>query len=110
MQHTLQNSTIYEASKYYDGYWDKTPDHPNKLKIKAKCGALRKTMRLTNQTLVLPVVSTERLLMTLVTCICIMKDAGQMASVHGMYEHANGILKDRHKLDLIKKRNILTSS
>ncbi|WMV41026.1 hypothetical protein MTR67_034411 [Solanum verrucosum] len=88
---TSQNTTICEASKYYDGCRDKTQDHPNRQKIKVKCGALQKAMRLTNQTLGLQVVSMECLLMTLVTCIYIMKDVGQMASVHRMYELQGGL-------------------
>uniref|UniRef100_M1DHP4 Late blight resistance protein n=1 Tax=Solanum tuberosum TaxID=4113 RepID=M1DHP4_SOLTU len=59
---------------------------------------------LTKATLELHVVSTVRLLMTLNSYVCIIKDAGQMASVPRMYEHARGTLKHRHKLELDKKK------
>lgn len=39
------------------------------------------------------------------TCICIIKNAGQMASVEGMYEHVRGILKHKNILQLIQKKH-----
>lgn len=50
------------------------------------------------------------MLMILVTFIYNMKDACQMASAHGIYEHVRGTINHMHKLELLKRKKILTSS
>lgn len=50
-------------------------------------------------------VSTNPLLMTLNTCIDIVKYADQMTSVHGMHEHVMGIVKHKHKHEQMEKKH-----
>ena len=49
----------------------------------------------------LHVVSTKLLLMTLHTCVCIMRKCMPYGLVRGMQEHGREILKHQHKLDCL---------